>query len=168
MKLLGMVLTVFMALSIPLLAQPERQFDEPGRRPLRGVDAPRERIEEYKKMKLIETLELEEEAAVRFFAKYDKHEKEQQAVHREMMETVNGIEKMVRENSADAEFERAFARLGELEQKLDEERQRFLKDLREILTVQQIGKLIVFERNFAQRVQEIVREMKRERRMERE
>ncbi len=139
-----------------LIAQPQRRFQRPGR-------LPRERIEEFKKLKLIEVLALEEEMAVRFFAKYNKHEKEQQAVHLEMKETVDHIEEMLQENAGEAEFEEAFGRIQELERKLDQERQRFLNDLRAILTVQQVGKLIVFERNFAKRIQDIMRDMRRER-----
>ncbi len=115
-------------------------------------------------MKLVEILDLEEETAVRFFAKHDKHEKNQQAVHLEMKETVDQIEKMLQKGSTDQDFETAFTRLHELQRKLDEERQRFLKDLREILTVQQVAKLIVFERDFAGHVRDIMREMRRERR----
>jgi len=146
----GVAIMLFLLLAPLLIAQPQRR-------------PPRERVEQYKKMKLVEVLDLGEEEAVRFFAKYNKHEKERQALRREMMETINQIERMVGENAPDPEFEKDFTRLQELERKLDGERQRFLKDLREILAVQQIGKLIVFERNFAEHVQEIMRKMRRER-----
>ena len=139
-----------------LIAQPQRRSERSGR-------LPRKRIEEFKKLKLIEALDLEEELAVRFYAKYNKHEKEQQAVHREMKETVDRIEKMLQENAGEAEFEKAFAGLQELERKLDGERQRFLGELREILTVQEVGRLIVFERNFAKRIQEIMQGRRAER-----
>ena len=172
MKLFAGALLILQLFAPPLFAQPQRRLDEPSTtrwvdRPVGSRRQPRERIEVYKKMKLLEVLDLEEENAVRFFSKYNKHESELQAVHREMKETINQIERMVRENAPEPEFEEGFNRLQELETKLDGERRRFLKDLREILTVQQIGKFIVFERNFGERVQEIMREMRRERRRDR-
>ncbi len=159
-KFVGVAIIAMLLIGHSLIAQPQRRSERPGR-------LPRERIEEFKKLKLIEVVDLEEELAVRFFAKYNKHEKKQQAVHREMKETVDRIEKMLQENAGEAEFEKAFARLQELERKIDGERQRFLDELRQILTVQQVGKLIVFERNFAKRIQEIMQGRRGERWRER-
>ena len=155
-SLISTTLLSMLFLAPLLIAQPQRRSERPSR-------LPRERIEEFKKLKLIETLDLEEELAVRFFAKYNKHEKEQQSVRREMKETVDHIEEMLQEDAGEAEFKKAFARLQELERKIDGERQRFLDELRQILTVQQVGELIVFERNFAKRIQEIMQGRRGER-----
>lgn len=162
MKSVGgaVVLTVF--LMLPGIAQPQYRPDMQDRRP------PRERLEEYKKMKMIEALDLKEEVAVRFYAKYNEHEKAMQSIGGEMMGTVDEIEKLVNSNGPDGEFEKAFKRLHELERKRDEERQRFLEDLHKVLTVQQIGKLVVFERKFGQHLQEAIRDIRKERFRDRE
>jgi len=122
----------------------------------------RERILEFKKVRLLEILKLDEQTSVKFLNKYTKFSNDIDAIEVERERVVNEIEAKLRKGDKDG-YDRAIQELIDLGKKEYELRLNFYKELKEILTDQQIAQVIVFERNFRREFMETVREMQRER-----
>lgn len=145
--LLSFLLTLFFAWPARIQAQPD---DMP---PGRG----RQRIEELRRIKMIEALNLSEEQSLRLFAR----EKELQAAERTLMQarqaSLDKLENLVR-SGADADIMAEVERLGGIGRDLATRRQEYLTSLRDILSAQQIGKLLLFEDSFRKELRDIIRE----------
>ncbi|CUU04027.1 hypothetical protein JGI3_00877 [Candidatus Kryptobacter tengchongensis] len=122
----------------------------------------RERILEFKKVRLLEILKLDEQTSVKFLSRYTKFSNDIDAIEVERERIVNEIEAKLRKGDKDG-YDRAIQELIDLGKKEYELRLNFYKELKEILTDQQIAQVIVFERNFRREFMETVREMQRER-----
>jgi len=122
-----------------------------------------ERIAQYKKLRLMEVVQMNEETSVRFFARYNKHEENIRAIGMERNELIDQLQKLSRLNSNDAEMEDIIKNIGFSDEKVLEERTKFMKELREVLSVEQLSKFIIFERNFNKYLRELMRDVARDR-----
>jgi len=123
-----------------------------------------ERVEQFKKLRMIEALKLDDETSVRFFAKYSKHEDAMQDINKQRDDLIDQLETMRKSNTDGQAMEKIFSDLTALDTRQADERARFLGDLKTVLTTHQIADLIIFERNFARNVRQMMQEMARQRR----
>lgn len=138
-------LTVLLAGSPQLVAQ---QDDMP---PGRG----RKRIEELRRIKMIDALDLTEEQSVRLFAR----EKDLLQAERSITTQREGcIEKLatLASGGSDVDIAAELDRLGNLSREMMTRRQEYLTSLKDILSAQQIARLVVFEHNFRKELREMV------------
>ncbi|MEW6510067.1 MAG: hypothetical protein AB1428_03825 [Bacteroidota bacterium] len=138
-----------------VLAQPP---GPPGQRPF-------ERIEQLRKVRLIEMLELNEDQSVRFFARLNEHENRRRALMKEKGDALDRIERLIRNNADAEEFNKEFAEVAAIDDSVAAEQRRFLAGLSDILSVEQRGKMLLFERRFEKELREAMREAQRRRRM---
>jgi hypothetical protein len=129
--------------------------------PLRGPAA--ERIGQYKKLRLMEVVQMDEETSIRFFARYNKHEENIRTLGMERNELIDQLQKLNKSNSKDAALENVIKEIGMSEEKVLEEHAKFIEELREILSVKQLSQFIVFERNFSKNLRELIRDVARDR-----
>jgi hypothetical protein len=129
--------------------------------PLRG--RAQERVEQWKKIRLMEVLKLDEETSIRFFARYNRHMDAMRAIGKERSDVVDEIEGLMKEKGKDADILGAIESLAAKEAAVAQERNRFLVGLKDVLTVRQIGALVVFERTFNQNLREIMQDIAKER-----
>ena len=122
-----------------------------------------ERIAQYKKLHLIEAVQMNEETSVRFFTRYNKHEEDTRAIGKERNALIDQLQKMNKSNSNDEEIEKIIKDIGMSEEKVLEERTKFIEGLRDILTLKQISEYIVFERNFNKNLRELMKDVAKER-----
>jgi Spy/CpxP family protein refolding chaperone len=125
---------------------------------------PMERIERLRKVRLIEMLDLKEDQSVRFFARMNEHDKARRELKRQKGEVLDRIERLVRNHSDDAEFEKEYPTVRSIDAKLAEENWNFFDSLKDILTPEQRGKFLLFERHFEVELREAMREAVRMRR----
>ncbi len=147
-------------------------FAQPGSEKWHGKMGP-ERIERFKKMRLIETLNLPEETAIRFNAKYNSHENRIREI-RKASETVQ--EKLAdllrRYEDQDKQPKFSEKEIKELQNLIDQlesyrkerniEEERYFKELRELFTPEQIAKYYLFERNFEKELREALKQLRKE------
>lgn len=150
------IMLMFLA-SAFLSAQPE----EP---PQRAFGMYPERIEKYKKMRLIEVLELNEEEAVRFTAKYNEHHKNMRGILGARMKLVDELEELLRQKAPESEYKKYIDELFAVDQKMFNERQRFHADIRAMLTPPQTARFLAFDRNFNRELRRAMDDLRRERR----
>lgn len=142
----------------PLLAQ----VPMPGDRP--PDQRPFERIEHLKKVRIIEMLDLKEEESVRFLARMNEHEHAIRDLLKERGEALDRVERLVRNNADDKEYEKAFTDVTAVDDRMIAEKRKFFAGLSDILTPQQRGKLMLFERRFEKELREAMREAQQRRR----
>ena len=122
---------------------------------------PYERIEQWKKVRMIEMLDLNEEQSVRFFARMNDHEKAERALRQERMEILDRLERMVRGGAEESDYAKAFAQVRDVDTRIDTERQEFFDNLKNFLSTEQRAKLMLFERRFDSELRQAMRELRR-------
>ncbi len=119
----------------------------------------KERIEQLKKIRLIDILELDETGAEKFFARYNQYQKKVEEARANLHDAVEDLERNVQSKSgkeysrkADIVIEKQTALANAIAEKL--------RAMKTILTEEQYGKFIVFENNFAAQLQKMLMERK--------
>lgn len=154
MKRRHAVTFAMLLMTMALHAQPGSPMDGPGR----------ERIERFRKMRMIELLDLKEEQSVRFVARLNEFENTRRELNMRRDEVLDKIERLVRNNADEKELENVFPELEAISRKIGEERLRFFSSLSDLLSVQQRAKLLLFERRFETELRDAVRQRMKDRR----
>lgn len=130
--------------------------------PMRGPAA--ERIEQYKKIRMMEVLKLDEETSVRFIARYNRRQEELQKLNKQRNDLIDELQRLRKRDAADEEFRKVLRQLRGLSDPAVEIREKYFDEIAEILTPKQMAEYMIFERSFLQNLREIMREMQRNRR----
>src|ERR1700741_800738 len=94
---------------------------------------PPQRLEKFRKMRLVEVLKLNEDDAVRFFAKQNAHEDKIREYMNSRNETVDAIEESVKDEGETKKIGSLADQLMDTDKKIFEERQRFQNEMRQFL-----------------------------------
>jgi len=149
---------LFLALAVAVLIQPltAQPFQPDDRKPF-------ERIEHFKKVRLIEILDMKEEQSVRFFARLNEHENTRRDITKEKMDVLDKIDRLTRNHADPKEFEKLFPDVSSLNAQLLQEDEKFFNNLSDILSAEQRGKFLLFERHFERELREAMRDVQRKR-----
>jgi hypothetical protein len=131
-------------------AQHRRRSSDP------GGDRP-EQLEKYRKMRLIEYLNLNEEDAIRFFAKHNSHEQKIRDVMEKRDQLVDEISEKIQKTANINEIGMLTEKIRGVDKEMFDERQRFQEDIKQILSPMQFAKFILFERDFGRKVRDAIR-----------
>jgi len=116
---------------------------------------PLQRIEQWERLKLIDALSLNEETAIRFFARRHENQKKMKEILDQRDDAIRELEDDIRNgNQNDATFKDKLNALLLLENNISKERENFLRSLSDLLSPMQIAKLVVFETRFRKEVRE--------------
>jgi hypothetical protein len=124
---------------------------------------PFERIEQWKKVRLIEVLDLKEDQSARFFARLKEHEAQRRELHKAKGDALDRLDRLVRNHAAAAELEKAIPDVLAVDDKMHDEQSKFFLSLGDILTVEQRAKLVLFDRQFEKELRDAMREAQRKR-----
>jgi hypothetical protein len=153
MKYVQAVFIVMLVISSNVIAQDQL--------PARGPAA--ERIEQFKKVRLMEVLKMDEETTIRFFARYNKFEETLRAIQKDHNELIDQLQMLSKSNANNSDIERAIKDIGMSEEKIVETRSKFLEELKDVISIKQVAEYVVFERNFNKNLREIMRDIAKER-----
>jgi hypothetical protein len=157
-----MRLTVVLVFSV--IAVCGVSFGQPGPGQMRAG----ERVEQFRKLRMIEVLKLDDKTSVPFFTKYNKHEEIVRDINKQREDLLDDLQRMRESQAKNADLEKVIDKLLALDTKLAEERSRYVEDLKSVLSTGQIADLLLFERNFTRNVRHMMQEMMRERRQGRQ
>jgi hypothetical protein len=130
--------------------------------PMRGPAA--ERIEQFKKVRLMEVLKMDEETSIRFFARYSKYAETLRSIQKDHNTLIDQLQGLSKSDANNADIERVIKDIGMSEEKIAETRSKFLQELKDVISIKQIAEYVVFERNFNKNLREIMQDIARERR----
>ncbi|MGD1044657.1 MAG: hypothetical protein ABR936_04905 [Bacteroidota bacterium] len=129
--------------------------------PERGPAA--ERIEQFKKVRLMEVVKMDEETSIRFFVRYNKYVETLRTIQKDHNTLIDQLQMLSRSSANNADIERAIKDIGMCEEKIAETRSKFLEELKDVISIKQVAEYVVFERNFNKNLREIMRDIAKDR-----
>ena len=144
--------TLFSMMTVGLFAQETE--------PMRG---PAAKIEQLKKVKMLEALHLNEDVSARFITRYSKHLDDIKEVNQKRIDYIDHLQDLLKNNGAEKEINSTIGNITDCENKIAEIRVKFVEGLKDVLTTNQIAEYIIFERNFNRNLREMIRDITRER-----
>ncbi len=126
-------------------------------------DAPpeaRKRLEEYRKVKLLEALTLTDEQMVKLLAREREFRDAQQAAAGARRESLERLKGLIDRKAPDEELLREMATVEKLRLDQVARHKDFGNSLREFLTVRQVAEYQVFEESFMREVRRLLRDMR--------
>jgi hypothetical protein len=121
------------------------------------------KVEQYKKMRLIEEMHLDEETSIRFFTRYNKQMNEIKEIQRRRNAIIKQLKELTQANAQSNEIESAVRSYVKLDAQIADVRAKFIEGLKDIFSPKQIAEYLVFEQKFNQNLREVIRDMTRER-----
>ena len=122
-----------------------------------------ERIEQLKKVRMIDALDLSEDQSVKFFSRLHERDGAREGLRQKKMAALDKLERMVRNDVKSEEYSGVFPELNELDQKLLDLDQKFFESLSDILSEEQRAKFMLFERQFHRELQDALMTIQRKR-----
>ncbi len=119
---------------------------------------PKEKIEALEKIKLLETLDMDEETAVKFFTRHNEHKDKMKKLFDEIDLQFGKIENKISsvKDENDPELKKLVDNYLVAHQKIEEEKKRFFNSLSDILSNKQLAQLAIFERRFKEEIRDVL------------
>ena len=125
--------------------------------PVQGKAA--ERVEQYKKIRMLEVLGLDEQSSIKFFARYNKNHEVMKDLRQKQVQILARIQNLRKNKASDDEYAKVVSDLRSLEDQVNQTRSKYVDDLKDVLTNKQLAEYLVFELRFQQNLRELVRDM---------
>ncbi|MFA5832265.1 MAG: hypothetical protein WDA22_02205 [Bacteroidota bacterium] len=147
----------YIVASLTMFAQPPDAMGGHFQRPM-------ERLESFKKIRMIEALKLDEETGLKLVGRYNKHRESVKELEEDRTKIIEKLDEQVRSNATDSDLQKSFNEFFEIEKKISDARKKYLEGLKEIFTNKQIAEYMIFERNFMKDLRKVVKDVQKERR----
>ncbi|MHB1050470.1 MAG: hypothetical protein ACYC09_10355 [Bacteroidota bacterium] len=134
-----------------------------GQRPNQMVGRSAERLDSFKKVRMLEALKLDEKTGMKLINRYNDHREAVKTLEQDRMSVIEKLEKQTASGASDGEYLAAFKELSEIERKIAEARSRYISELKDVLTPKQIAEYLVFEKNFVREIRSAIRDVQKER-----
>lgn len=121
----------------------------------------RKRLEELRKIKMLEALDLTEDQSVKLFAREKDFRKRERALIERRGKIIRHLREMSKNNSPDAEMLHEISTLKELGVEMVNQRYDYIASLRDLLSMKQVAKYIAFEETFMNEVRGMLRNLGR-------
>jgi hypothetical protein len=125
-----------------------------------------ERVEQFKKIRLLEILNLNDESALKFFARYNKYEELLRDLRKKQVQAFGRIQALRKSQAADAEYDKVVSDLLTVETQFEEAKSKYVGELKDVLTSKQLAEYLAFEFRFQQNLRELARDAQQRRRLE--
>lgn len=122
-----------------------------------------ERVEQYKKIRLMEVLNLDEQNSIKFFSRYNRHQALLRDLRKQQVQALGGVQALRKDKATDDAYDKVVDELLELERKVNEEKTKYIDELKQVLTSKQLAEYLVFETRFQQNLRDLVRDIPRNR-----
>lgn len=118
----------------------------------------RAKFEELEKIKLIETLQMDEETTLRFFARQSEHKLEQDEIQDNIRANIDNLDVMLKSGRVvtNEELKSKINEINNLQLQFEKNRVDFINSLSDILSYEQIAQLIIFEKRFRNEVRKLI------------
>ena len=116
------------------------------------------KLEQLEKVKLIEALDLDEETAIRFFARRKDSRNEIDYLEKKSDDLLFKLESSFQSNEKNQEEKQRqmISEFLKTSESIESKRNQFISSLKDILTTEQISKLIVFEKRFRDEIRNVL------------
>lgn len=115
-----------------------------------------ERLGEFKKMRLLEILDLDENTSSKFLAKYNAAEKAIQEKHKEVQDALLDLEYLLRKKASKDEISKQSQKLMDAQKALANTMFEQQKEIKSVLNEEQFARYLIFEHRFRERLQKAI------------
>lgn len=118
----------------------------------------RAKFEELENIKLIETLQMDEETTLRFFSRKSEQKLQQEEIREKIKSNIDNLEVILKSGRAitTEDLKSKINEINNLELQLEKNKIEFLNSLSDILSYEQIAELIIFEKRFRNEVRKLL------------
>ena len=118
----------------------------------------REKLEQLEKIKLIESLDMDEDTSIRFFARRNESKREIQELEKKTEDIIFELEKSFNtgDKNQDENQKQLISEMLKNRESIEIKRNQFINSLDDILSTEQIAKLIVFEKKFRDEIRNVL------------
>ncbi len=118
----------------------------------------RAKFEELENIKLIETLQMDEETTLRFFSRKSEQKLQQEEIREKIKSNIDNLEVILKSGRAITaeDLKSKINEINNLELQLEKNKIEFLNSLSDILSYEQIAELIIFEKRFRNEVRKLL------------
>jgi len=117
-----------------------------------------EKLEQLKKVRLMEEISATEETWVKFFSRYDQYRQEMESIRQKRETLGNELTISLEQEKTEKEYEAAVVGILSTESQLSKVKESFYRDLRTIFTPKQLAQYMAFEMKFYRTIRENLRE----------
>lgn len=123
----------------------------------------KDKLEQLEKIKLIESLDLNEETSIRLFSRRNDLKKEIEKLENRNEEIISDLEKSFNEDDKNLEAKQTqlLSEFLKNKQEIETKKQQFLTSLNDILSKEQICKYVVFEKKFRDEIRSVLMDSKK-------
>ena len=123
----------------------------------------KDKLEQLEKIKLIESLDLNEETSIRLFSRRNDLKKEIDKLENRNDEIISDLEKTFNEDDKNLEAKQTqlLSEFLKNKQEIETRKQQFLTSLNDILSKEQICKYVVFEKKFRDEIRSVLMDSKK-------
>lgn len=123
----------------------------------------KDKLEQLEKIKLIESLDLNEETSIRLFSRRNDLKKEIEKLENRNEEIISDLEKSFNEDDKNLEAKQTqlLSEFLKNKQEIENRKQQFLTSLNDILSKEQICKYVVFEKKFRDEIRSVLMDSKK-------
>lgn len=133
---------LFILIVIPVLVSAQGMRDHKG---------PREKIEQLEKIKLIEALDMDEQTTLKFFARRNESRDKIDRLNDSLETITDNLESKISKGDQSG-YKVLVNKYLDIQKQIASEHSQFINSLYDILTNQQVAKLIVFEKRFREEI----------------
>jgi hypothetical protein len=132
--------------------------------PVQGRAA--ERVEQFKKIRIMEVLGLDEQSSIKFFARYNKNLEVMKDLRQKQIQTLARIQNLRKGKASDSDYAKVVTELRSLEDQVNQTKSHYIDDLKDVLTNKQLAEYLVFELRFQQNLRDLVRDVQQKNKQE--
>jgi len=119
-------------------------------------DSARRRLDNLRKIKLVEALDLTEEQSVRLFAR-EREFREKEKQHRDKRQALlESLQSKLNANASDEELRIELRRISEAVNEMHNARHNYMLSLSDILSTKQIANMVLFENRFSKEIRKLL------------
>lgn len=122
---------------------------------MRDHRGPRGKIEQLEKIKLIEALDMDEQTTLKFFARRNEMRDRVDELN-DSLDTITDNLETKFSNKDESGYKELVSKYLSIQKQIGAEHHKFISSLYDILTNEQIAKLIVFEKRFREEIRHIL------------
>jgi hypothetical protein len=140
-------LLLFLLLIAAPLLRAQEDVEDPGAR---------ERIAEFRRMKMIEKLDLNEDQAIRLAVREKDFRQQMQALEQKRDDQFEALRKLVREKAGDDALRAGMEAIRSINMEFVQKRNDYVLSLGDILSVNQMAHLVVFDNTFQKELKRMI------------
>lgn len=121
----------------------------------------RERLEQLRRIKMIEALDLDEEQAVRLTVREKDFREKQRGLLEQRRQKLQDLRSLVEKGSDDNALRAQLETLDEIGTRIVREKHAYILSLNDFLSMEQLAKMVLFEQKFTQEVRRLLEKSRR-------